>query len=490
MTECGTRSDKVRDTLIRPQATLDNNLCSGKLAWYRLAALLVSVVAVGRIGLEVLHDWHTVEGWEAYWIAQSLAVGEGYSFPSTHRWLFDPVYDGRFHATAWVDPVYTFCLAGLIRLFGDYHQLAAAVFNLVLLLAVFGLTYRLGERLISAPAGLITVLTLSLIEAFPQTAIVMNNTMMASVMVLLSALILVKFLERPTNRRAGALGLVSGLTALACPSALFFIPVTAAVVAVGGWRKPSLAVTHAILVFVVASLTMLPWTARNYLTFGEFVPVRTGAGQIAFISVVGSAGTVAPDKLRSHVKPPWRAESPYFAVSHLRRNAEYKALTRFQMDYAKELGKSEFAELNEAQRDAWFLKETKAFLLANPILSSQLAIAKIKLFLRISDDSIGMMLCLLAAAGGLMAINTPAALTLALWVATFVGPFLIITPFYYRYRAPIEPILAVLAVFASWKVLGIGIRKLVQVYRSPARSVEKSFPDIESTEAHTLVNVF
>lgn len=427
---------------------------------YRLAALLVSVVAVGRIGLEMLPDWQNVMGWEAYWIAQSLAAGEGFSFPSNARWLFDSVSDGGFHATAWMDPVYTFCLAGLIRLFGDYHQFAAAVFNLVLLLAVFGLTYRLGERLISAPAGLIAALTLALIKAFPRMALFMNNTMLASVMVLLSALMLVKFLEGPTSLRAGALGLVLGLTALACPSAMFFIPVTAAVVAVLGWRSQDLSVTQAILVFVVAALTMLPWTVRNYLTFGEFIPVRNGAGQIAFIGVVGSAGTVAPDTLRSHVKPPWSADSAYYAVFRLRRFDERNALYRFQMDYAKELGMPEFAMLNEAQRDAWFLKETRTYLLANPVLSLQLAIAKFKLFLRILGGSFGIMICLLAAAGGLLAIKTPAVLTLALWVATFVGPFLIVAPFFYRYRAPIEPILVVLAVFAAWKVLGIGFRKL------------------------------
>ena len=112
---------------------LERILGSGKLAWYRLAAMLVSVLAVTRFGLELLPGWHNVDGWEAYWIAKSLAAGEGYSFTSSHRWLFDPVYDGGFHSTAWVDPLYTFCLAGLIWLFGVYHQLAAAVFNLVLL---------------------------------------------------------------------------------------------------------------------------------------------------------------------------------------------------------------------------------------------------------------------------------------------------------------------------------------------------------------------
>jgi Dolichyl-phosphate-mannose-protein mannosyltransferase len=450
----------VSDAFLRPPDTLGPHFRSGMLAWYRLAALLVSVVAVGRIGFEVLPAWRSVMGWEAYWIAQSLSAGKGFSFPSDHRWLFDSVSDGGFHATAWMDPVYTFCLAGLIRLFGEYHQLAAAVFNLVLLLAVFGLTYRLGERLISAPAGLVAVLTLSLIKAFPRTALFMNNTMLASVMVLLSALTLSKFLEGPTNRRAGVLGLLLGLTALSCPSALLFIPVTAAVVAVWGWRNRGPAVSPAILIFVVAALTMLPWTVRNYLAFGEFIPVRNGAGQIAFVSVVGSAGTMAPEKLRSRVKPPWNSDSPYFAVFHLRRFDERNALYGFQMDYAEELGTPEFATMNEARRDAWFLKETKDFLLAHPVLSLQLAISKIKLFLGIPGGSLGMVVCLLAAAGGLLAIKTPAALTLALWVATFVGPFLIVAPFFYRYRAPIEPILLVLAVFAAWKVLGIGFRKL------------------------------
>lgn len=450
----------MRNPFVRPRVNLERNYFSGKVALFRLAALLVSVVSVGRIGLEVLPDWKNVMGWEAYWIAQSLAAGKGFSFPSNARWLFDSVNDGGFHATAWLDPVYTFCLAGLIRLFGDYHQLAAAVFNLVLLLAVFGLTYRLGERLISAPAGLIAVLTLALIKAFPQRALFMNNTMLASVMVLLSALMMVKFLEGPSNRRAGTLGLVLGLTALACPSAMLFIPVTTAVFAVWGWRNQSLSVTQAILVFVVAALTMLPWTARNYLTFGEFIPVRTGAGQIAFVGVVGSAGAVAPDTLRSDVKPPWSADSPYYAVFRLRRFDERNALYVFQMDYAKELGMPEFATMNEARRDAWFLKETKTYLLANPVLSLRLAMVKLKLFLRIPGGSFGMMVCLLAAAGGLLAIKTPAALTLSLWVATFVGPFLIVAPFFYRYRAPIEPILAVLAVFAVWKVLGVVFRKL------------------------------
>jgi len=84
-----------------------------KYALCRLTAILISVATVGRTCFQVLPDWRNPNlGFEAYWIAKALAAGNGYSFPSEGRWLFDPVYDGSFHPTAWADPVYTFILAG------------------------------------------------------------------------------------------------------------------------------------------------------------------------------------------------------------------------------------------------------------------------------------------------------------------------------------------------------------------------------------------
>jgi 4-amino-4-deoxy-L-arabinose transferase-like glycosyltransferase len=460
---------------------LERFMNPGKLSWYRAAAFLVSVGVVVFTGYEVLPGWQKPgRGWEGLWIAKSLAAGKGFSFPSEKRWLFDAVHDGGFHPTAWADPIYTFCLAGMIRLFGEYHQLAALIFNLVLLLAVFGLTYRLGERLISAPAGLIAVLGLSLISDFRLLAGIINNGMMAPSFVALSALMMVNFLEEPTNRRSGALGLVLGSTALACPSAQLFIPVTAIAVAVWGWRKLGPTVPQAILVFVVAVLTMLPWTARNYLVFGKLIPVRTGSGQITFESVVATAGTVAPDKLRSHVKPPWNAGTPREAVVRTvgtdRANIyRRRALERFQVEYAKDIiPAAELATMDESQRDAWFLSESKAFLVANPVLSAQLAIAKIEVFIRTGRAFYGLGallaggVCLLAALGGLLAIRNPAVLTLAVWVGAYVGPFLLITPYFYRYRAPIEPLLVVLAAYTVCRMLKMGSHRLQQLQRPNA----------------------
>lgn len=207
-------------------------------------------------------------------------------------------------------------------------------------------------------------------------------------------------------------------------------------------------------------MILMPWAVRNYMVFGEFVPVRTGFGQIAFVGAVATAGTVAPDSLRSQVKPPWTAETPRLALRKIIQPpySELADLDGYQMDYAREVGGAEFAAMNEAQRDSWFLKETKAFLLANPVLSSKLAIAKIEVFARLIAGSFGWRVCLFAALGGLLAIGRPAALILALWIGTYVGPFLLVVCYYDRYRAPIEPLLVVLAVFAVWRVFEIGSR--------------------------------
>jgi hypothetical protein len=97
--------------------------------------------------------------------------------------------------------------------------------------------------------------------------------------------------------------------------------------------------------------------------------------------------------------------------------------------------------------------------LANLVLSAQLAITKIEVFIRIMG-SFGVLVCLLAALGGFLAFKTPTVLTLALWIGSYVGPFLIVICYYDRYRAPIEPLLVVLAAFAVWRVIEIGSRKL------------------------------
>ncbi len=97
-----------------------------------------------------------------------LAGGHGFSFPGDNRWLFELESSQNYFPTAWVDPVYTTILAGLIWLFGDFYRLAAALLNLSLLAATFMLTYRVSERLMGSRAALVATIVLALVPVYPE----------------------------------------------------------------------------------------------------------------------------------------------------------------------------------------------------------------------------------------------------------------------------------------------------------------------------------
>ena len=374
--------------------------------------------------------------------------------PNPEPWGYDLVVTG-FHPTAWAEPAYTYILAGFILLFGPHHQLAAVVLNLTLLFTIFVLTYFIGERLISAPAGLIAVLILAANTRFSGAATFMNNTMLAATLIGLSALMFVRFAEKQNNHRAAALGLVLGITTLGCPSAQFFVFVTVIGIVVSGWKNLRSSVARALLVLVPAILIILPWNIRNYQLFGTYVPIRTAGGWNSFAGIVATAATVSTEKVHSIATPPWKATTLRQAV---RQNSVRRIpLDRFQMDYAIEKGGAKFIAMNEAQRDRWFLEETKKFILANPVMSANIAILNIERFIRAMGLP-GILIFLLAALGTLLSIRNPVVLILAFWAGTYIGPFLLILCYYNRYRSPIEPLLILLATFAIWRVIQIGRR--------------------------------
>jgi hypothetical protein len=61
---------------------------------------------------------------------------------------------------------------------------------------------------------------------------------------------------------------------------------------------------------VAAALVIAPWTIRNYRTFGEFVLVRNGDGQLTYISAVAAAEPFMPGVAKSVLPAPWRSSSP------------------------------------------------------------------------------------------------------------------------------------------------------------------------------------
>ncbi len=400
-------------------------------------------------------------GSEAFWIAQSIASGNGFSF-SDHRWLFSAAGDGNYYPTAWADPLFTYLLGGMIAVSEEHYVFLVGAFALVCLVVLFAFSYRLGSKLASPAGGFICVATLVSVSAFRHTHI-MTNTALAACLILASALALLRFLESPSLRRSVILGLLLGTTTLGCPSAMLFIPVTAVALLYLTAARGQVSVLQAVTTALIAVALISPWTIRNYVVFDEFVPVRSGAGSLAFIGTVAAGGTIQPDTLSSEVKPSWRVSRPRDVVHRWAYQPDRRALEDFQMAYADEVGGAEYAVMNEAQRDKWLMQEAKTYARANLRQSMWFSLWKLERFVEVLGMP-GTIVFVLAFIGGLLTIvqKNAATMILAGWVATFVAPFAIIICYFPRYRFPIEPILAVLCALSISYVATTVRERIVQ----------------------------
>jgi hypothetical protein len=426
----------------------------------RAIVLVSALVLALLIAAGLVKNPYQVTGFEAYEIATNLAEGHGYSFRGNQSWLFDDrPGDIGYFPTAWADPVYTFLLAVLIRATGDWHMLAGAILNLVLFVAVVMLTFRVAGNYEGVWAGAFAAMLLSAFLYFQANEWLpfLNNTLLATVFVLLFALALHRAVRTPTQRNAAILGLATGFAILACPVASGFLPVAALLVAFARGQCWSSAVSKSALVFFVSILVLVPWASRNYLVFDEFVPVRTGSGQLAFVGTVEAGATVEPATLRSSLDPPWRASSARQAIVTTFGESFRRSLEGFQVRYARAVAGNSWNGMNEAQRDKWLQREVWAYLLENPLLSVKLAFWKLDAFAK-RTGWLGTLLVALTLVGGVLAVASWRLdlLALSMSIAAFTAPFALAIPYFVRYRLPIEPIIVIAATLTLWQVARFG----------------------------------
>jgi hypothetical protein len=444
----------ARTTLSLSQAVIDQPCRPKQVASFRFIVLTGATLIALLLGARMLGNQQAIAGWEAYAIARAVATGHGYSFPGENRRLFDQedgpdaVKRGRFFPTAWVDPVYTYALAAIIRGTGSWHRVAGSCFNLLLFISVVVLTFECGCRIEGPRVGAVAALlvTVVLCGFSHRWVYELSNTLMAGVAVLTFAVAAQGLVSNPALTSQYRLGVTTGFTMLACPGATAFFLVALLVAFLACWPGWRSGLRSVIAVACAAILVLMPWAGRNYLVFGEFVPLRTGAGQITFIGVVATGATVEPQTLKGGVNPPWRARSAQDAVAKAQQRDERKALEAFQVPYARAIDGRRYGALNEAQRDRWFSEESRQYVARYPVLAAELAFWKIMAFASVTGI-FGVVLMLCATLGGVMAIvrRRLDLFVLAMCIAAFMAPFALVVPYFARYRLPIEPIVVILA---------------------------------------------
>jgi 4-amino-4-deoxy-L-arabinose transferase-like glycosyltransferase len=201
-------------------------------------------------------------------IAMSLATGKGFSSPTRQN----------TGPTAWLPPVYPFILAAIFRIFGVFtlHAFyAAAALNIVFSVATCVPIYFAGMRIGGAGTASLAAWLWTL---FPNAIIIPFQWIWdTSLTAFLAAAILWATLALAESERIQdwcLYGLLWGFALLTNPV------VGAALPFLLGWliwrQPPSRAVfKRAAVALSLVVLCCIPWTARNYVQFHRWIPLRS-----------------------------------------------------------------------------------------------------------------------------------------------------------------------------------------------------------------------
>jgi 4-amino-4-deoxy-L-arabinose transferase-like glycosyltransferase len=436
------------------------------------AVVLLALMLAGDLA-RAYEAWPQAQGWEYEWIAHAWADGKGYSFPGDdRRWLFDPsnpddgTDPGSYYGTAWEEPVPVVLLGTFFRLFGDYGRLAMTLANALFFAATIVVVYHVGRRILGVWLGLTSAALLALIPSIHSLIkTYLGGSVLAGLLVSGCALLLLRFMERASVRRGLLLGAALGLAALTQAATVVFIPVAALASLLSQWSLNWRAWRSAGVVVGAALLVISPWAARNYATFGELVLVKNGAGLITYIGNRALAETVEPSLVDDDApfKPPWTARSILDAMRLIEDYDHHFDLIMYAQKTVRATAADQYGELNEAQRDKLLRREALDFMWQHPLTTLKLAAIKVVKFLGPSPSAWlhlipAVLTGLLAVIGVASSLKDSRVMALGLMALAYAGVYAVTFPFHYRYRYPIEPVLALLAGVGVIQLVGLGQR--------------------------------
>jgi hypothetical protein len=204
-------------------------------------------------------------GGEYFQMARALRAGEGFAHP----------FDRPTGPTAWQPPVLPAILAGMLWLCDDSRAgvMALVIFVQVLVLIGTGwLVLALVQRTAPGIAPAVTALVFfaMLVDHFFLCFQLTHDSwlVLLTIDLLLAGCCFVAVLS--SYRSATAWGVFGGLSAMINPCVGLAWGGLTLVMALRRRAWSELAVA-----LVAAALTLLPWTVRNYLVFGRFIPSKS-----------------------------------------------------------------------------------------------------------------------------------------------------------------------------------------------------------------------
>lgn len=398
--------------------------------------------------LESLH----VSGQER--VAHNLAEGHGFSLGRKHWGAHTATprsqeeSDG-YVVTALKEPLYVGLIAAGFRFVGPATQPILLGFQILCLSLTGVVLYRLGSRLFDPWTGCAAGALLVLMPVAREGALEgLSEATVSGLLVAGAALALVRCLDEPRLRRALALGLLLGTSALVLASTLAFVPIAAFLVLLAADAPRMLRAKMACVLVLAAAAVVLPWTVRNYRAIGQFVPVRTGIGFNLYVGnpVLAATFTSGTHACADELGPMWKAEDATDALrlssrSAPRRHALY-VRARDCIEGRDPLG---YMALDEHRRDRLFTAGFLAFAREEPATVISLTRARFVRFFYTGTSRFGRAVHLLAGVGAILALWSWRRLAVVLLALAPAAPHLLSLPTFDRYLYPVEPLLALLA---------------------------------------------
>jgi hypothetical protein len=177
------------------------------------------------------------------------------------------------HPTAIRPPGYPLVIASAYLI--AERPLAAKFLNVMFLAATVYMLCVLTRRMFSSSLDLAPYLTLCCPIFFYTTSTLYPQTLGG--MLLAATILLIS--QRPlTFSASAAAGLLYGFLCLAIPSFLLLIPIFAGYVVVARTDSVKSSLFKSIVLVVAIVVTIAPWTIRNKIELGKYIPVSTNGG--------------------------------------------------------------------------------------------------------------------------------------------------------------------------------------------------------------------
>jgi 4-amino-4-deoxy-L-arabinose transferase-like glycosyltransferase len=211
-------------------------------------------------------------GWEMGRIAESLALGEGFSNP----------FHGTTGPTAWEPPLTPFLIAGVFKLFGIYTRLSAFVL-LVINSFWSALTcvpvFLIARRCFSERVAVGSAWTWALMPyvIYWCTKWVWETSLSALLIAAIFWLV-ITIEGRDELKPWVQFGLLWGVAALNSPVLLSFLPPAGLYAWYRRWKAGKNSLGGIVLASLLFFACLSPWLIRNYRVFGQPVFLRSNFG--------------------------------------------------------------------------------------------------------------------------------------------------------------------------------------------------------------------